>query len=62
MEGSDYDAGVEQGRILTQESGPRHEAGARVRPARDGQPRQGRPVGVVDDMSSMLHRTLRRIT
>lgn len=54
VEGSDYDAGVEQGRILTQNPDP----GTKLAPASDllatASLGKERPVGVVDDMSSML--------
>lgn len=54
VEGSDYDAGVEQGRILTQNPDP----GTKLAPASDllatASLGKERPVGVMDDMSSML--------
>lgn len=54
VEGSDYDAGVEQGRILTQNPDP----GTKLAPASDllatASLGKERPVGVVDDMTSML--------
>lgn len=54
VEGSDYDAGVEQGRILTQNPDP----GTKLAPASDllatASLGKERPVGVVDDMSSMF--------
>lgn len=54
VEGSDYDAGVEQGRILTQNPDP----GTKFAPASDllatASLGKERPVGVMDDMSSML--------
>lgn len=54
VEGSDYDAGIEQGRILTQNPDP----GTKLAPASDllatASLGKERPVGVVDDMSSML--------
>ena len=54
VEGSDYDAGVEQGRILTQNPDP----GTTLAPASDllatASLGKERPVGVMDDMSSML--------
>ena len=57
VEGSDYDAGVEQGRILTQNPDP----GTKLAPASDllatASLGKERPVGVMDDMSSMLKDT-----
>lgn len=54
VEGSDYDAGIEQGRILTQNPDP----GTKLAPASDllatASLGKERPVGVMDDMSSML--------
>lgn len=54
VEGSDYDAGDEQGRILTQNPDP----GTKLAPASDllatASLGKERPVGVMDDMSSML--------
>ena len=54
VEGSDYDAGFEQGRILTQNPDP----GTKLAPASDllatASLGKERPVGVMDDMSSML--------
>lgn len=54
VEGSDYDAGVEQGRILTQNPDP----GTKLAPASDllatASLGKERRVGVMDDMSSML--------
>ena len=54
VEGSDYDAGVEQGRILTQNPDP----GTKLAPASDllatASLGKERPVGVMDDMSSMF--------
>ena len=54
VEGSDYDAGIEQGRILTQNPDP----GTKLAPASDllatASLGKERPVGVVDDMTSML--------
>ena len=54
VEGSDYDAGVEQGRILTQNPDP----GTKLAPASDllatASLGKERPVGVMADMSSML--------
>lgn len=54
VEGSDYDAGVEQVRILTQNPDP----GTKLAPASDllatASLGKERPVGVMDDMSSML--------